>query len=136
MDSSNDNSALPSGSAAASSTSAAAAASSSKTVSEHLAQTLHTLDQLTTIFSFPHHLAKLAIDTCGPEDITTCYNWILDNHSDEVEDCGGPVVPINDCPHINEHVKFAIINDKMQLVNVNTTDNNNIANDNTNKSGT
>lgn len=131
MDSSNDNANLPSAEAASSSsTSAAAAASSSKTVSEHLAQTLHTLDQLTTIFSFPHHLAKLAIDTCGPEDITTCYNWILDNHSNEVEDCGGPVVPINDCPHINDHVKFAIIDDKMQLVN--TTDN--IAND-TNNNG-
>jgi len=131
MDSSNDNADLPSATTAASSSSDAAA-SSSKTVSEHyLAQTLHTLDQLTTIFSFPHHLAKLAIDTCGPEDITTCYNWILDNHSNEVEDCGGPVVPINDCPHINNHVKFAIIDDKMQLI---TTDNNSIAND-TNNSG-
>jgi len=135
MDSSNDNAGLPSATtAASSSTSAAAAASSSKTVSEHLAQTLHTLDQLTTIFSFPHHLAKLAIDTCGPEDITTCYNWILDNHSNEVEDCGGPVVPINDCPHINNHVKFAIIDDKMQLIDSTDISNNGIAND-TNNSG-
>ena len=44
---------------------AAAISSSNKTIDEHLAQTIHTLDQLTTIFNFPHHLAKLAIDACG-----------------------------------------------------------------------
>ena len=44
---------------------AAATSSSNKTIDEHLAQTIHTLDQLTTIFNFPHHLAKLAIDACG-----------------------------------------------------------------------
>ena len=47
--------------------SAAAAAPSSRTISEHLALTLQTIDQLTTIFSSPHHIATLAVETIGPE---------------------------------------------------------------------
>ncbi|KAL7499044.1 hypothetical protein ACHAWT_009640 [Skeletonema menzelii] len=78
---------------------AAAAAPSSRTISEHLALTLQTIDQLTTIFSFPPHIATLAVETIGPEDVTQCYNWILDNYND-LDDCGGPVVPKLDCPHL------------------------------------
>ena len=57
-----------------STSSVAAAASSTTTIDEHLALTIQTLDQLTSIFNFPHHIAKSAIDECGPEDITVCYN--------------------------------------------------------------
>lgn len=47
----------------------ASAASSTMTVDEYLAQTIQAVDQLTSIFSFPHHLAKMAVDECGPEDV-------------------------------------------------------------------
>jgi len=33
-----------------------------------------------------------------------------------VEDTGGPVVPKVDCPHLARHVKFGIVNGKMQLI--------------------
>ena len=81
-------------------------AASTTTIDEHLALTIQTLDQLTSIFNFPHHIAKSAIDECGPEDVTVCYNWILDNHN--IEDSGGPVVPKADCPHVERHVKFRV----------------------------
>ena len=61
MNSNNNTTSPPVAAAAA----VAATSSSNKTIDEHLAQTIHTLDQLTTIFNFPHHLAKLAIDACG-----------------------------------------------------------------------
>jgi len=44
------------------------------------------------------------------QDVTQCYNWILDNNHD-IEDHGGPVVPKLDCPHLKHHVKFRIDND-------------------------
>lgn len=47
----------------------AADAASGMRVDEYYAQTLQALDQLTTIFSFPRHLAQLAIEECGPEDV-------------------------------------------------------------------
>eukprot|EP00984_Skeletonema_dohrnii_P029048 scaffold19357_cov54-Skeletonema_dohrnii-CCMP3373.AAC.1 len=79
------------------------AAAASRTISEHLALTLQTIDQLTTIFSFPSHIATTAVETIGPEDVTECYNWILDNY--DLDDCGGPVVPKLDCPHLEHLLK-------------------------------
>ncbi|KAL9183377.1 hypothetical protein ACHAXT_005164 [Thalassiosira profunda] len=94
----------------------AAAAASAQTVDQLLAQTLHALDQLTTIFNFPRHLAQAAIEECGPDDVTRCYNWILDNHGDEATDGGGPVVPRTDCPHIGDRVKFRVVEGRLQMV--------------------
>jgi len=86
-----------------------AAAASSITVDQYYAQTLQALDQLTNIFSFPRDLAQKAIEECGPDDVQTCYNWILDNHA--VEDQGGPVVPKIDCPHVHRCVRPDILAD-------------------------
>ncbi|KAL7511265.1 hypothetical protein ACHAXN_008299 [Cyclotella atomus] len=86
---------------------AAAAAPSSMSVDQYYAQTLQALDQLTNIFSFPKDLAQKAIEECGPEDVQTCYNWILDNHT--VQDCGGPVIPKTDCPHVSLCVRSDIL---------------------------
>ena len=125
-DNNNDNSPSPPAASSTSATAAAAASSSQTTINEHLALTIQTLDQLTTIFQFPHHLSKIAIDTCGPEDVTACYNYILDNYSNEVSDCGGPVVPKKDCPHVDTHVKFVVKDGRMQIVNngIDNDDNN------------
>ena len=124
-DNNNDNSPSPPAASSTSATAAAAASSSQTTINEHLALTIQTLDQLTTIFQFPHHLSKIAIDTCGPEDVTACYNYILDNYSNEVSDCGGPVVPKKDCPHVDRHVKFVVKDGRMQIVNNGIDDNDN-----------
>jgi len=91
----------------------AAAAASSRTISERLALTLQTIDQLTTIFSLPPHMARQAVETVGPEDVTQCYNWILDNY--QSEDCGGPVVPKLDCPHLEGCVDGNVLK-KFQLL--------------------
>ena len=93
---------------------AAATTASSRTISEHLALTLQTIDQLTTLFSFPPHIAKIAVDTVGPDDVTTCYNWILDNF--DLEDGGGPVVPKLDCPHLELLLNAAAESDLSSFV--------------------
>ena len=83
------------------SSNAAAATASSRDGDDYVALTLQTLDQLTTIFSFPLDIAQSAIEAVGPEDVTQCYNWILDNNNaDDCEDLGGPVIPKTDCPHL------------------------------------
>ena len=39
-------------------------------------------------------------------DIAACYNYILD--SGLGQDCGGPVTPKEDCPHVTNHYKISI----------------------------
>jgi uncharacterized UBP type Zn finger protein len=59
------------------------------------------VDQLVSIFQFNPRKARQAVDAVGT-DIQSAYNWILDHGLDE--DKGGPVIPIEDCPHIEKHV--------------------------------
>ena len=54
------------------------------------------------------------METVGPEDVTECYNWILDNY--QLEDCGGPVVPKLDCPHLEYCVDQNNVLKKFQLL--------------------
>jgi len=67
-----------------------------------IAQTLQTLDQLTSIFKFEPSVAQLAIENVGPADPTACYNYIIDQGL--AEDCGGPIIPKSNCPHVGKHV--------------------------------
>ncbi|KAL7426838.1 hypothetical protein ACHAXM_000613 [Skeletonema potamos] len=117
-ESTNDNSSPPPPPAAAA---AAATSSSSRgggggTIfsEHHLALTFQTIDQLITIFSFPSHIARQAVETVGPEDVTQCYNWILDNY--QLEDCGGPVVPKLDCPHLERCCRVNSHNDEDDIM--------------------
>lgn len=82
--------------------SAAAASSSSD---EELAKRWQTLEQLTSIFGFPMHVAEQAIDAVGYTDATTCYNYILDHNL--APDSGGPIAPIDHCPHVEQHVQLS-----------------------------
>ena len=82
--------------------SAAAASSSSD---EELAKRWQTLEQLTSIFGFPMHVAEQAIDAVGYTDATTCYNYILDHNL--APDSGGPIAPIDHCAHVEQHVQLS-----------------------------
>ena len=81
---------------------AAAAASSLPTGDDDatIAKALQAVEQLVNVFGFSYEVANDAVSACGT-DITTCYNYILDGGG---EDHGGPVTPIEDCPHVARHV--------------------------------
>jgi Zn-finger in ubiquitin-hydrolases and other protein len=91
-----------------------------------LAQKLHAVEQLVSIYGFPSAAAQEAVDhvvesvtahanaddtdaptaTAATIDITACYNFILE--SGLAPDQGGPVVPIDSCPHVHEHVTIGV----------------------------
>jgi Zn-finger in ubiquitin-hydrolases and other protein len=77
---------------------------------EKLARRLQALDQLTNIFGFTMEIAQEAVDAVGfpSYDINVCYNYILDNFAAEAKDSGGPITPIDSCPHIQNHVKLSL----------------------------
>jgi histone deacetylase 6 len=81
--------------------SAAAATASGSANDATIAQALQTAMMLTDVFGFPGSIADQAIEAVGV-DVTTCYNYILDNGL--AQDQGGPVVPIENCPHVEHHV--------------------------------
>jgi len=66
-----------------------------------IAQTLQTIEQLTSIFQFTYKQAEDAVNHVGA-DVTSAYNYILDQGG---SDRGGPIVPKSDCPHVARHVK-------------------------------
>ena len=68
-----------------------------------VAHRLQAIEQLTSIFGFPLNVAEDTVDTVG-WDVTTCYNYILDQNM--AEDSGGPIVPIDNCPHLQQHVRI------------------------------
>jgi NAD-dependent deacetylase sirtuin 2 len=83
-----------------------AAAAASATVSDAtIAECFQAVETLTTMFGFDYSAANQAVDTVGP-DITTCYNYILDQAL--AKDGGGSVYPIDNCPHITQHVQLAL----------------------------
>jgi hypothetical protein len=59
----------------------------------------YAIDQLTCAFQFDAAAARLAVDACGPDDIAACCNYILDTVGAS-QDMGGPVTPIDSCPHV------------------------------------
>ncbi len=61
-----------------------------------IAQYFHAMQQLTSIFQFSESEAQAAIEAVGT-DVTTAYNYILDNGGN---DKGGAIIPIDDCPHL------------------------------------
>lgn len=79
----------------------AAAAAASDPNDATIAQALQTAMMLTDVFGFPGSVADEAIEAVGV-DVTTCYNYILDNEL--AQDQGGPIVPIDNCPHVEHHV--------------------------------
>ena len=89
--------------AAAAPAAASAAAASSTFDDATIAQVIHAVDSLTTIFGFDAEVAQQAVEAVGT-DVTTAYNYILD--AGLGSDGGGPVVPIDNCPHVQYHVRL------------------------------
>jgi Zn-finger in ubiquitin-hydrolases and other protein len=104
---------------------AATVANSAQQEDEFMAQKLQAVEQLYNVFGFSYDVAQQAVEyiaetilspslsddptqaTTKPSiDITACYNYILD--SGLGQDHGGPVTPIEDCPHVTNHCKISI----------------------------
>lgn len=81
-----------------------AAASEPQDDDETLAKKWTAMEQLTQVFGFSMDAAKQAIDVVGP-DVNAACTFILD--AGLGADQGGPVVPIDNCPHIENHVKIS-----------------------------
>jgi uncharacterized UBP type Zn finger protein len=84
---------------------AAAAASRQEDSDATLARQWAALEQLTQVYGFDPSAAKQAIDVVGP-DVEAACSFILD--SGLGMDQGGPVVPIDNCPHLEGHVKMTV----------------------------
>jgi hypothetical protein len=83
------------------SSSSAAAASSSSYNDATIAEVFQAIEQLTSVYGFDEEIAQFAVEAVGT-DVTTAYNYIFDSC---VDDSGGSVVPISNCPHVPFHVK-------------------------------
>jgi NAD+-dependent protein deacetylase sirtuin 2 len=70
-----------------------------------IAQVFQSIETLTSVFNFTPEVAQQAIEAVGI-DVTECYNYILDKGLGN--DQGGPIVPIDNCPHIQHHVKLSV----------------------------
>ena len=82
----------------------AAAAAAPQDDDETLARKWAALEQLTQVYGFDLAAAKQAIDVVGPNVETACA-FILD--SGLGVDQGGPVVPIDSCPHLDLHAQLS-----------------------------
>lgn len=80
---------------------AGVAAAASVVGDRTVAEVLQAMETLTSVFGFEPAIALEAIDRVGT-DVTTAYNYILDTGLGK--DQGGPVVPIDNCPHVQHHV--------------------------------
>jgi Zn-finger in ubiquitin-hydrolases and other protein len=80
-------------------------ATSSSTMNDAtIAQVLQTLETLTTVFQFTPNVAQQAVEAVGP-NVASCCDYILDHSLGT--DRGGPIVPMDHCPHIPFHVKLS-----------------------------
>ena len=69
-------------------------------VDADVAARLDAIEKLTNVFGFDTRTAARAVEAIDDKtDITAAYNWILDHGGD---DKGGPIVPIHDCPHVDQ----------------------------------
>ena len=66
-----------------------------------IAQVFQAIETLEIAFGFSPEVAQQAIEAVGT-DVTAAYNYILDQGL--AEDQGGPIVPIDNCPHVQHHV--------------------------------
>eukprot|EP00522_Entomoneis_paludosa_P008149 CAMPEP_0172453270 /NCGR_PEP_ID=MMETSP1065-20121228/10673_1 /TAXON_ID=265537 /ORGANISM="Amphiprora paludosa, Strain CCMP125" /LENGTH=779 /DNA_ID=CAMNT_0013205449 /DNA_START=165 /DNA_END=2504 /DNA_ORIENTATION=+ len=94
-----------SGVAAAAATTASDPQQEQRDSDRAMALRLLAMEQLTSVFGFPEPIAQQAMDAVGL-DVTKCYNYILDQNL--AQDGGGPVVPIDTCPHLKHHVKLTV----------------------------
>ena len=63
-----------------------------------IAQSLQTVEQLVSLFGFSWEFANRAVNAIADKsDVNAAYNWCLDQGG---MDQGGPVVPIEFCPHL------------------------------------
>jgi uncharacterized UBP type Zn finger protein len=85
--------------------SAAAAAYRQGDSDETLARKWAALEQLTQVYGFDQSAAMQAIEVVGA-DVEAACSFILD--SGLGTDQGGPVVPINNCPHLEGRVKMTV----------------------------
>lgn len=77
-----------------------------------IAARLETIETLTNVFGFDASISAKAVEAIeDTTDVTAAYNWILDHGGN---DRGGPIVPIMDCPHLDQHVK---VNPDMLRIN-------------------
>lgn len=89
---------------AAASAASAAAASADATVAE----CFQAVETLTAMFGFDYGVANQAVNEVGT-DITRCYNYILDQSL--AQDGGGSVYPIDNCPHVKEHILTSAVDE-------------------------
>lgn len=73
---------------------------------EHAARKFYVMDQLTTLYGFAPQIAEQAIEAAGL-DAEACCSYILDNNL--ARDQGGPVVPMDHCPHLNVQITKEIL---------------------------
>lgn len=66
-----------------------------------VAAVFHAVMVLQDVYGFSGDIAQYAVETVGTDLVTAC-NYILDNNL--AQDGGGPVVPIDNCPHIQHHL--------------------------------
>jgi uncharacterized UBP type Zn finger protein len=85
--------------------SAAAAASRQGDSDATVARKWAALEQLTQVFGFDRSAAEQAIEVVGA-DVEAACSFILD--SGLGTDKGGPVVPIDNCPHLERHAKMTL----------------------------
>lgn len=83
---------------------AAAASASTEDDDQTLARKWAALEKLTEVYGFDLKAAKQAIDVVGANVEAAC-SFILD--SGLGQDKGGPVVPIDNCPHLEQHAKLS-----------------------------
>jgi len=85
---------------------AAVAATAAQEDEATLARKWRAMEQLTQIYGFPSDAASQAIETVGP-DVEACCSFILD--AGLGKDQGGPIVPKEDCPHLEQHYNFSVL---------------------------
>jgi uncharacterized UBP type Zn finger protein len=76
-------------------------AAQAQATNEQAARTFYVMDQLTTLYGFAPSVAEQAIEAVGA-DAEACCSYILDHQL--AEDHGGPVFPVDHCPHLTIHI--------------------------------
>lgn len=88
-----------------SSTDDAAAAAAANTDDAEEARKIVAMEQLTEVYGFDKNASEQALDNVGA-DIQAAVRFIIE--SGLGKDRGGSVLPKEDCPHINKHVKLTV----------------------------
>jgi len=71
-----------------------------------LAQIFNTVETLVVVYGFDEQMAFDAVNAIHDKtDVIAASNWILDNGG---SDRGGPIRPIDNCPHVIDHVNVSL----------------------------